>query len=249
MCDNDGVWQDVTGNVVLAPDEVHVWRVSLGPASADVEGMLSLLDEEEKARADRFRFQRDRVRFVVAHAALRRILSHYLQRPPAVLSFRQNQYGKPSLTGPDDWLHFNLSHSGGLALVAVAAGGPVGVDVEVMRDDFGGEAIARRFFSPSEVEALFSLPQEQRTPAFFLCWTRKEAFIKAVGKGVSFPLDGFAVSLQPDRPARVLWVQDDPQEAERWTLVDLAPGPGYAGALALRWQPQRVCLWKWKTPR
>jgi 4'-phosphopantetheinyl transferase len=235
--------------LTLASDEVHVWRVFLGLPADVVTRLFDVLDEEEQRRARRFRFQQDRLHFVIAHAALRDILARYLQRPAPGLRFEQNDFGKPALTDADDWLQFNLSHSGDWALIAVATGMPVGVDVERMRADFGGEAIARRFFSPAEVTALMTLPPEQRADAFFLCWTRKEAFIKAVGMGVSFPLDGFAVSLHPHEPARVLWVKDDPAAPERWTLQGLHPAAGYAAALAVPDTSRRVCLWKWQTPR
>ena len=242
-------WLAAPADVTLSAGAVHVWRVALSWPPAQLPSLLSLLSPEERERAARFRFPRGYRRFIVSHAALRDILARYLSRAPQSLLFETNAYGKPFLAGDDSWLHFNLSHSGEWALVAVTSLGPVGVDVEQVRDDFSGEAIARRFFSPSEVEAFLALPPELRTQGFFSCWTRKEAFIKAVGMGVSFALDGFAVSLHPDEQPRVLWVRDNPQEADSWSLLDLRPGPGYAAALAIRAKPHQVSLWQWQTPR
>jgi 4'-phosphopantetheinyl transferase len=171
----------------------------------------------------------------VGRGLLRIILGHYVEAPPEGLRFCYNPYGKPALDPTQDRgsLRFNLSHSGGRALYAVARGREVGVDVETIRTEFAGLAIAERFFAPAEVAVLRDLAPEHRTRAFFSCWTRKEAFIKARGKGLSIPLDTFEVSLAPGAPAALLATHDDRDEAARWTLFDLDPGPGFAGALAV----------------
>jgi 4'-phosphopantetheinyl transferase len=241
-------WAPLT-NAILMPGAVHVWRVALQQPRAMVERLMSLLSADEQTRARRFRFERGFRRFVVAHAALRDILARYLARSPHTISFGANAYGKPHLMDADNWLQFNLSHSGEWALLAVTAIGPVGVDVEQVRKDFGGEEIARRFFSASEVDALLALPASLRTEAFFLCWTRKEAFIKAVGMGVSFPLESFSVSLHPHEPARVLWLRDAPQEVDSWRLAELPVGSGYVAALALKGDISSLQLWQWQTPQ
>src|SRR5262249_23128168 len=153
------------------------------------EPCCSLLSPEERERADRFHFARDRDRFVIAHAVLRQILALYLQSQPELIQFVQQKHGKPELAPESNplGLTFNLSHSGEVALVAVAAHMQLGVDVELMRSDFGGEEIAERFFSRPEVEKLRLLAAHQRTRAFFQCWTRKEAYLKARGEGLSIP--------------------------------------------------------------
>ncbi len=152
------------------------------------------------------------------------------------MRFAYTTYGKPLLadeTGASG-LRFNLTHSHGLALLAVTRGREIGVDVERIRDNLEGEKLAERFFSPREVAALRSLPPELRREAFFHCWTRKEAYIKAVGKGLSLPLDQFDVTLHPGEPAALLATRHDSEEAQRWSMRSLAPGEGYVGALARR---------------
>lgn len=212
-----------------APLEVHVWSASRDAGEAEVESHRALLTAEERARADRFVRPEDRRRFAIGRGTLRRILGGYLGRDPASLRFAHNPHGKPGLEGTS--LRFNLSHSGSLMLVAVADGRELGVDIEQVRPEFGGEAIARRFFAPAEVEALLALPAADRTLAFFRGWSRKEAYIKAVGKGLAMPLDQFEVEIRPDRPAALLATRPDSAEAGRWTLVELPAEPGYAAAL------------------
>jgi len=161
--------------------------------------VLKSLVPDERQRAERFRFERDRRRFIVAHGVLRDILGRYLKCSPAQVSFSYNQYGKPALAQESEaiGLRFNMSHSHEVALYALTRAREVGVDVELLREDFASLEIAERFFSRSEVALLNSLAPELRTDGFFNCWTRKEAYIKALGEGLSHPLDRFAVSLAP----------------------------------------------------
>ncbi|HEX8557463.1 MAG TPA: 4'-phosphopantetheinyl transferase superfamily protein [Pyrinomonadaceae bacterium] len=223
--------------------EVHVWRVTPLTRPADeVAALRALLSEDEAARADRFRFERHRGHFIVARAALRRILGRYLGSPGRLLRFGYNEYGKPSLAHPT--LRFNLSHAGEVALLAVTSGREVGVDVEAIRDDVEGEKLAEHFFSPGEVETLMSLPEAARARAFFDCWTRKEAFIKALGSGLSHPLDAFDVSLAPGEPAALLRTRADSREAARWTLRELEPGEGYAAAVAVEGGGWELRCWE-----
>ena len=218
--------------IALEPDEVHVWSAARDDATdAQVEAFRALLTLEERKRADRFVSVRDQRQFAVVRGRLRVILSRYLAADPAAIAFTHNPHGKPGLA--DGLLRFNLSHSGGRMLVAVATHRELGVDIEQIRPDFGGEAIARRFFAPAEVETLMSLPPEERTLAFFQGWTRKEAYIKAQGKGLAQPLDEFAVEIHPHRPARLLTTHPDPLEAGRWTLIELDPPTGYVAALCV----------------
>jgi 4'-phosphopantetheinyl transferase len=175
---------------------------------------------------------------------LRAILGRYLGSDPRRLRFHSNHYGKPSLAEPAGWLRFNLSHSGGLALVAVTLDHELGVDVEQVRADLAGLSIAEQFFSPAEVATLRALPEPDRLQAFFNCWTRKEAFVKARGEGLSFPLKRFDVSLAPGEPAALLATHDDPAEAGRWTLHALSPGPGYVAAVAVYGPIMRVECWR-----
>ena len=160
---------------------------------------ISLADE--LVRAERFYFDEDRIHFIVGRGFLRCTLASYFGVQPKQLRFTYNAFGKPNLDLPSgSWLKFNLSHAGKLALLAVTAGRELGVDLELIRPGMAQELIPEQFFSPSEVESLRGLPEEHQDAAFFACWTRKEAYVKAKGKGLSIPLDEFDVSLAPEYP-------------------------------------------------
>ncbi len=237
------LWNPPPARLTLATGEVHVWRASLDLPEPRVESLAQHLAPEDVERAGRFYFERDRKHFTVARGVLRAILGLYLDLPPARLVFHYNAYGKPFL--PDQPLRFNLSHSGELALYAVSAQRELGVDVERIRTDFQWEEIAEKFFSPRERMSLRALPTPLKYLAFFNCWTRKEAFIKALGEGVSFPLDQFDVSLSPDEPARLLSVKGDARAAARWCLHDLTVGKDYAAACVVEGANGRLQFWQW----
>jgi 4'-phosphopantetheinyl transferase len=225
-------WPVARAAPALGPGVVHVWRVALAGAPADeLAAAWASLSPDERARAERFQFERHRAQFVLARGALRDLLGRYLDTPPAALRFRYGPQGKPDLAWPAGELRFNLSHSHELALIALARGAELGVDVEQqapMRDE---AAVARQVFADEELAALAALPPDQRSAGFFNAWTRKEALIKARGEGLSLPLREFAVSLAPGEPARLLR-SPTPTDLETWALVALDPGPGYAAALA-----------------
>jgi 4'-phosphopantetheinyl transferase len=216
----------------VTADEVHVWRVPLDRPESETNTLRAVLSEEERARARRFRFTRHQAHYTVAHGALRMILSRYLAAPASGLRYHTNQYGKPALADGAD-LRFNLSHSDDLALVAVTRGREVGVDLERVRPDVDVLDLAASYFSAGEVNTLRSLAPELRVQSFFACWTRKEAYIKAIGKGLSQALDRFDVSVEPESDAALLRCEDDPSEVARWDLRSVRPGPGYIGALAV----------------
>jgi 4'-phosphopantetheinyl transferase len=244
----DSCWQPAPEHLTLESDEVHVWRASLEQKASAVAEFRRLLAEDERCRADRFHFTRDRVHYVVARGILRTLLARYLNERPERLRFNYSAFGKPSLEEDSAGalaLRFNLSHSKDLALYAFTRGREIGVDVEHVRADVEGEDIARRFFSPAEISVLRSLPAEARPRAFFDCWTRKEAYIKAHGEGLSLPLDGFDVTLSPGEPARLLATRHDPAQAARWSLRELSPGEGYAAALAVEGDDWQVKCWQW----
>lgn len=235
-------------SLALGGDDVHVWHVSLDTSPLRLSSLWAVLDEAEKARAERFHFARDRVRFVAARGTLRVILGRYLDRDPARIALVYGVQGKPVLdpSAGDARASFNVSHSADLALVAVCLGRQIGVDLERIRPDIAAEDIARRFFSPRENAALSALPPEHRVAAFFNCWTRKEAFVKALGEGLALPLDHFDVSLSPGEPAALLRTAPDPSEAQRWYLAALDAGPDYAAALAVEAPPPRVQCRPWR---
>lgn len=239
------VWQPAPTRLTLGPEDVHVWRVALDLGESVVQRLWQLLAPDERARAERYVFRKDRTHFLVARGLLRVLLGRYLRCHPQHLHFRYGPHGKPELA-PDlggDTLRFNVSHSHGLALYAITLARDIGVDVEHVRPGFAEEGIAERFFSPREVAVLRALPVTLQTMAFFACWTRKEAFIKARGDGLSLPLDQFDVAFAPGEPAALLSTAWDPHEAVRWTLRDLAPGPDYMGAVAVAGQAWQLACW------
>jgi 4'-phosphopantetheinyl transferase len=231
----------------LASDEVHVWRARLDRPDDDVRAFERTLTVDERARATRYRFLKDRTHFTVARGILRTLLGRYLIRQPSELQFRYNQYGKPLLeeSGEENALAFNVSHSHGMALFAFTRGREVGIDIEYMLPDRAEMSIARRFFSPHEVEALQAVPAQQQTRAFFSCWTRKEAYVKTRGLGLSLNLNLFDVSLAPGEPAMLLNIREPGQHLEDWSLWNLEPGSEYAAALAVKGDPCRVVCWEW----
>ena len=227
---------DAIGATRLSDTEIHVWHQSLALGIPEVETLRRLLSPDELRRAERFRFEPNRKEFIVCRGTLRRLLGSYLQVPAAELRFAYSEYGRPSLMADtkETKLDFNVSHSGEAALLAFGCGRTIGIDVEEVRRDFGTSEIAERFFSRAERAALRELSPDQRYEAFFRCWTRKEAFIKALGEGLSHPLDQFDVSLAPGAPAALLATRPDAQEVNRWKLWDIEVPSGYAAALAAK---------------
>lgn len=213
--------------------ELHVWAILLARDDAELSDLYGLLNDEEKSKAVRFKFEKDRKNYVAAHGVLRRILGRYLQTAPENLNFEHNYYGKPFLPENPHNIEFNLAHSSDRALVAVAKTNAVGVDIERIRRAFASLDIAGHYFSPSEYDRLRSLPEHLHTKVFFDCWTRKEAFIKAVGQGLSYPLKNFEVTVAPDEAAKLLTVNDSAVEALRWQLFDLNAGEHFSAAVAI----------------
>jgi 4'-phosphopantetheinyl transferase len=241
------VWHPPPESLALPPDEVHVWCASLDRSAAGLEQLRQTLSEDERRRAERFCFAKDRAHFTAARGLLRLILGRYLGREPCRLTFCYSAHGKPAL-GADcggDALRFNLAHSRGLALYALTRGRDLGVDVERVREEVQVEQIWERFFSAQEIAALRALPAALRRQGFFTCWARKEAYIKAVGKGLAIPLDAFDVSLAPGEPAALLAVRFDSREATRWSLRELTPSPGFVGALAVEGHAWRLWCGRW----
>jgi 4'-phosphopantetheinyl transferase len=231
-------------DLTLENDEVHVWQADLGLGAAELDRLQWLLAPDEQARATKFHFEKDRNHYTAARGLLRLILGLYLSKRPESIQFLYSAYGKPSLSlSYDDLLEFNVSHSQGLALYAVSRCAPVGIDVEFIRPDLKWREIVEHYFSPFEVNALFQLPEEQQQQAFFRCWTRKEAYIKAKGQGLSIPLNQFDVSLAPNEPAALLRTPES-QEASRWSLLDVSPCEPFAGALAICSRNPQVKYWQ-----
>lgn len=244
-------WIPAPGSLDLKERQVDIWRIALDDSTRlktglrvdSVKPIESTLSADENDRAARFHFEADRNRYIAAHGVVRDILAYYLNRNPADLIFSVNQYGKPALE--DHKLEFNLSHSKDFALVAVTQERNVGVDVERIRQGISSHVIAQQYFSKAEITELQSLPIDQRVSAFFTCWTRKEAYIKAQGLGLSLPLESFDVSLSPNEPAILRATRPDEKEAVRWTLLSLNVDSNYAGAVAAEGTALDFRLWDW----
>lgn len=208
--------------------------------------LSEVLSADERARAARFVFDRDRRRFTVTRACLRILLAKCCDVPPATIRFAYGTNGKPSLAldiakSP---VHFNVSHSQDLALIAMARDVALGVDVEAVRPVPDLLDIASRYFTPAEAETIVTAPPHQREVTFFLCWTRKEAVAKSLGDGLSIALDRYRVACRPGEPARILEIDGDPDAARAWSVFDLRPAPGLVGAVAIRAEPRPVSfLW------
>ncbi|HVV68411.1 MAG TPA: 4'-phosphopantetheinyl transferase superfamily protein [Gammaproteobacteria bacterium] len=229
----------------ISAHEIHVWRTSLKVSPAREEQLLALLSTEEHARALRFKFEHHRRRFIVAKGVLRLILARYIGETPDKISFALSAHGKPELSNPKGYaLQFNSSDSNEMALYAISLAEPVGVDIESIQKHIEAEAIAERFFSDHEIKELSALSPPQKTSAFFNIWTRKEAFIKALGLGLSFPLKDFDVS--SGELAALLAVRNGGYIAEEWSLFNLKPGLDYAGAAAIKGHNKILKLWEFK---
>jgi 4'-phosphopantetheinyl transferase len=226
-----------------AADEVLVFWADLDVGEQAAWRLADVLDAHERVRAARFHFRRDAIRFTAARAMLRRLLAGAVGAEPGELSFAYGPYGKPELSSPfaASGLQFNVSHSEGVGVFALVRGCRVGIDVERVRSLADLDAVAERTFSPREWAELRRLPSMDRELAFFRCWTRKESFIKALGEGLSHPLDRFSVTVQAEEPARLIET-DVEGEAGRWTLESLDPPTGFVGALALEGASLRMVV-------
>lgn len=244
-------WLLPPADLSLPPDAVHVWCVALDLAPGAAGQLEDALSTDERQRAAGFRFEHDRQRYIIGRARLRAILARYVGGDPSQLVFQYSAGGKPALAADHaqiavgDALTFNLTHSRGLALYAVARGRAIGVDIEYMRPLPDAGQIAERFFAPGERARLRMLPPDQQVEGFFACWTRKEAYVKATGEGLFHGLDQFEVSLAPGEPAALLSIAGEPEGAARWSLTSLTPATGYMAALAVEGQSWRLACWRW----
>ena len=226
------------------PGTILCWVVDLQQPADRVAVLTQVLTVDERQRADRFVFGRDRRRFVVTRACLRDLLGRAGDVPATAIRFEYGVHGKPSLV-PDmgrPTLHFNVSHSDELALIVLAADRPVGVDLEAIRPLPDLHDIATRYFAAAETSTIVGMPARERELAFFLCWTRKEAFVKARGEGLTLPLDRFRVSCRPGEPARILDIDGSPAAAAEWSIYDLRPAPGFVGAVVMQDVPRSLSV-------
>lgn len=232
-------WGLPPATLTLSHNAVHVWRAPLNVGANRLGVLEPLLASDERDRAARYRSSHDRHQFIAARGQLRLILSRYLGGEPEAITFRYGAQGKPEVAA----LQFNVSHAGELALFAVARSRRVGIDVEKIRALPDADRLVDRFFSDHEAAVYRALPVEDRREAFVTCWTRKEAFVKALGEGLSYPLDAFDVSVRPDQPASLLALRGDPSATAQWRLQALPIAEGYTATIAAESPPwELVCL-------
>lgn len=238
-------WRQAVNGESICSNEVHVWRLFLDLTTHQCGNLTEILSNDELVRAGRFRFERDQKRFIAGRGILRKILGCYLGVNPQKLRFDYTPHGKPILAtnAGYDTLRFNLSHSGAFALYAVTRGGNIGIDIEHVRNDIDVEQISQRYFSPGEISSLDQTHKKKRSGVFFQYWTRKEAFLKATGEGLSFPMEQCDVSLISKRRLSPIALLGSTEENLFWYGQDLIPGYGYAAAIAVEGGDWDVSCW------
>jgi 4'-phosphopantetheinyl transferase len=240
-------WRPPPPHLSLRPGEVHVWLAGLAQTPARLAEFRRLLCEEETTKAARFLQPRDRDRAVVGRGLLRKLIGKYLDVEPGGLRFRYNGCGKPGLESGcvGSPLEFNVSHSHDFVLLAFTRQRTVGVDIEHVRTKHTGDAIARRYFAPAEVVALSAVPSALQVAAFFECWTRKEAYLKARGDGLSRPLDSFEVAFGPGVVPAIRREDDPPDPPANWTVVNPPSVPDCAAAVVVEGRAVTASFWRW----
>ena len=223
---------NAVNRIVLPDPEIEVWLARLDLGIDQIAQCMELLSSDERLRAGRFHFERDRRRFIVARGVLRMLLGAHLDIAPAAVAFGYAQHGKPFVINAASQIHFNVSHSGERALIAFSASRKLGVDIEELSREINYGDLAARFFAPRECAALMRIAEPDRKRAFFACWTRKEAVVKAMGGGMSVPLDQFEVTVEPDAAPRVLDFAVPAYDIIDWTLHKLDVGGDYVATLA-----------------
>lgn len=230
-------WQKTAVPPQLQAGELHIWKIELDYDSGHWQPLMALLSNDEQIKADHFRFEKLRLRYIAGRAVLRKLLGGYIGCEPEALIFVYNDYGKPSLQNVDSGLRFNVSHSGETMLAAFALNSKIGIDIETIQQNIDCMDICQHWFSVQESDALRDLPEEKRIGAFFRVWTRKEAYIKARGIGLSYPLNRFSVSMDETAPA-LLEHQDCAQEMKSWQIYNIEVSSAYSAAVAIeaaRW--------------
>ena len=240
------MWCSPPVDLILLPNEVHVWQANLDLPVQQLQKLLETLSIEEQERAERFRFEQHRQRFTASRGILRALLGHYLGVTAKEVQFCYGNHGKPALA--EKWcnrtLQFNLSHSEHLALYALAWNRQVGIDLEHIRPATDIEQISKRFFIAQEYADLIALPQKQQREAFFRYWTCKEAYLKAIGDGIA-GLSQVEISFSNPKAPCVIWYGGDSYSSQTWSLQTLAPAPNYTGALAVEGYDWQLSCWQW----
>ncbi len=226
----------------LSENNVHIWSTNLKLGSSKIEKLSTILSSDEKDRANKFYFERDKNRFIIARGTLRKILSRYLNIEPKKLQFTYSERGKPYL--PDTSILFNLSHSQDLALYAITQVNLIGIDLEYIRPMNDAENLTKRFFSPQEYNLISQLPPQKQQETFFKLWTCKEAYLKATGDGLAGGLEKVEICLTPEKPVEFFSINQDIKEASRWYLHQFIPQPNYIAAVAVAGKNQNLSFWQ-----
>jgi len=220
-------------------NNVHIWNVEANFTENQIESFIDFLSFDEKKRASKFKFPKDRQVFVVARGMLRYLSGFYLKEHPKTIEFKYSEYGRPSFL-QDFRINFNVSHSGNRIIIGFSKEQIIGVDIEKIKSDFAPLDLAKNFFSTEEVKALSQTKEPEMFQAFYRCWTRKESFIKAVGEGLSYPLDSFAVTMDDDHKARFLKIDNTKDSKKDWRLHSFVPAEGYIAAITTDGHPKKI---------
>jgi 4'-phosphopantetheinyl transferase len=240
-------WREISEILSVVPEEIHVWRISLARPPAEILRLRKILSADETNHAARFHFAHDARRFIVRRAALRQLLAANLDLRPEEIEMVSANFQKPKIATAQNprRLQFSASHSGDWALIALAQNYEVGVDVEQHRPLPDAADLVKSFFSDWEIAEFARLPEPARTEGFFNCWTRKEAFVKALGLGLAYPLKQFSVALAPGQPAALVEVAGDSNAREKWCLASLDVAPAHAAALVFETGPPTIRSFEW----
>ena len=227
--------------MILNQNEIHLWFIPIDNFLTEVDSLYPFLSKEEILKSGKFYSDNDKNKFIILRSILRRILGDYLETTPGDIRFKNNHFGKPFLH-PDsetDKINFNLSHSGNYGVYAFSREKEIGIDTEKIRAVGDMNAMAKRFFSSLECETLMSLPEEKQMNSFFRCWTMKEAYVKACGKGFSLPLDKFSIDFMSETP-KLLNVDWDQEDINRWQIYSLDSPEGYITSLAAEGNDHKI---------
>jgi 4'-phosphopantetheinyl transferase len=240
-------WREISEIPLVAPPEIHVWRINLIRPSKEIARLQEMLSDDEKQQSARFHFAHDQRRFIVRRAVLRQLLAVQLGLHPEEIKIDSANFQKPKIAAPQnsDGLRFSCSHSADWALIALAQNRDVGVDVEQHRPLPDAGDLARNFFSDFEIAEFERLPEPARTEGFFNCWTRKEAFVKAIGLGLAYPLKKFSVTLAPGRPAALVDTAGDSAARKNWLMASLDVAPAHSAALVFEAGPSAIRCFEW----
>jgi 4'-phosphopantetheinyl transferase len=239
-------WLAPPDNLKLTPDHIDIWRTSLDLSSADVNEYFDLLDDGEKNRVDKYKSSKRSNEFIITRGLLRKIIAGLFKVPASSFQFKYTDKDKPFLTADilGVPLSFNISHSSSCALIAIGLNRDLGIDIEKIREDIDFMKLARRFFSKKESESLGNYPNEDIPSAFFSCWSRKEAFVKAIGDGISFGLSEFSISISPDQKEIKLTTHYDPIAARSWSINNISTGDEYMAAICSNRPGYEFRLWQ-----